>query len=64
MYKPNANELLKAMEVAKKNHSDWCKLAFKNSFEVHKKFDWIRVTKPAVHRLKKIYENRELKKLA
>jgi len=64
MYRPNAHDLARVMGEAKENHSDWCKLAFKNSFEVHKKFDWIRVTKPAVHRLKKIYENRELKKLA
>lgn len=58
MLKPNAKEFELAMRYAVNNYEDLCNRAWKNCFEVHKKFDWDIVTKPAVERLKNIYNSR------
>jgi len=64
MLKPNVTEFQYAMSSAESNYEELSSLAFKNSFRIHEDFDWVKVTLPAVKRLKNIYKNRELKTLA
>jgi len=40
------------------NYEKYNKQAYKNSFHVHIEYDWDRVTKPTVERLKKIFKTR------
>lgn len=58
MMKPNQKQLKLAMKYVVNNYEELLDIAFKNSFEAHKEFDWIEVTKPAVERLKEIYNSR------
>jgi glycosyltransferase involved in cell wall biosynthesis len=62
MFKPNQKQLKKAMEFIKPNYKTLAQLAFKNSFEIHKNFNWEKVSAPAVEKLEKIFSDLELKK--
>lgn len=54
MLKPNYNELKFYMEDVVKEYEYYSSLAYKNSFLIHKDYNWEKVSKPAVERLKKI----------
>lgn len=58
MLKPNEKQLKMAMKYIVANYNEISKNAFKNSFKAHKEFNWEKVTKPAIERLKKIYNSR------
>lgn len=55
MLKPDYLELKEHMLNATKDYDKFAKIAFKNSFMLHQKFDWLEVSKPAVKRLEKIH---------
>lgn len=57
VYEPDAKYFEDAMSSAKEFHKVWSDRAFKNSFEIHEKFNWTVQTAPAVERLKEIYKN-------
>ena len=57
MYKPNYEELFFYMKNLPKNYDMYAKIAFTNSFKIHKDYSWERVTKPAVKRLEEISKN-------
>jgi glycosyltransferase involved in cell wall biosynthesis len=61
MMKPDHKHLELAMKVAKDMHEKWCGQAFLASLEIHKEYDWVKVTEPAVARLEKIFSSLELK---
>ena len=44
------------------NYSEVLPQTFKKSFEIHREYDWLEVTKPAVARLKEVYANILLEK--
>lgn len=52
MLKPVYSDLRKHMREVKDNYEEASKIAFKNSFELHKKFNWTEVAKPAIEKLK------------
>ena len=56
MLSPNKSELHQAMRVAKVNYREWSNIAYRNSLILHEEFDWMKVTKPAVERLEKIFK--------
>ena len=64
MYRPDEIQFKNYMANAKKNYLYLSDLAFKNSFKAHDQFDWIKVTRPAYGRLKKIYKTLQLQKIA
>jgi len=45
------------MEDAPKDYAYYSSLAYKNAFLIHKDFNWDKVTKPAIERLKKIQKD-------
>lgn len=57
MLKPDKDHLKKQMKEAVYNYSKVLPETFKNAFDIHKEYDWLEVTKPAVARLKEIYAN-------
>ena len=64
MLKPNHMRFRAAVMNAKDNYDEWSSFAFKQSFKIHEEYDWEKVTRPAVDRLEKIYESRNLKRRA
>lgn len=52
--KPNVQQLEEYMLDISQNYSKYSDLAFKNSFKIHEKYDWQRVSKIPANRLKKI----------
>jgi glycosyltransferase involved in cell wall biosynthesis len=54
MLKPNYVELKYYMEDIVKNYDYYSSLAYKNAFYVHRDFNWKKVSKPAIKRLKEI----------
>ena len=50
------------MLLATENYTEVLPETFKKAFEIHKEYDWLKVTKPAVARLHEIYENLETEK--
>ena len=57
MLKPNYDELKFYMKDIADNYSSYSDLAYKNSFLVHKDYNWEKVTKPAILRLEEISKN-------
>lgn len=57
MMRPNANNLKTQMLNAVETYEEVLPETFKNAFKLHKEYDWIKVTKPAVERLQKIYNS-------
>ena len=54
LLQPNYNELKFYMQDIVKDYEYYSSLAYKNSFLVHKDYNWEKVSRPAVERLKKI----------
>jgi glycosyltransferase involved in cell wall biosynthesis len=54
LMKPNYNDLKFYMQDVVKDYEYYSAVAFKNSFMIHKDYNWEKVSKPAVERLKKI----------
>lgn len=62
MLQPNKEDLKRQMLNAVENYKEVLPQTFRNAFEIHKKYDWLEVTKPAVARLHEIYNNLEYEK--
>ena len=54
MMKPNAEQLEQLMLEAYNNYEKYSAETFSNSFLIHKDYNWDKVSKPAVERLKEI----------
>lgn len=54
MYKPNYAELKFYMSDVIKNYDSYANIAYRNSFLIHKDYNWTKVSKPAIQRLKEI----------
>jgi glycosyltransferase involved in cell wall biosynthesis len=54
MFKPDYSQLKFYMKDVVENYDKYSDLAYKNSFLVHKDYNWDKVSKPAVDRLKQI----------
>jgi glycosyltransferase involved in cell wall biosynthesis len=54
LLKPSYAQLKFFMQDVTKNYDSYSDLAYKNAFLVHKDYNWSKVSKPAVERLKKI----------
>jgi len=57
MMKPNKEHLKQQMLNSVATYEDVLPQVFKNAFDIHREYDWLEVTKPAVARLKEIYSN-------
>jgi glycosyltransferase involved in cell wall biosynthesis len=57
MMRPNKNMLKAQMQESVSNYKEVLQDTFKNAFDIHREYDWLEVTKPAVARLKEIYAN-------
>ena len=55
--KPDAEQLKHYMKDVVQNYDKYSELAYKNSFLIHKDYNWEKVSKPAVERLKKIQKD-------
>lgn len=63
MVKPDKDDLKRQMIDSVENYSEVLQETFRKAFIIHQEFDWIKVTKPAVERIHKIYNNIEQEKL-
>jgi glycosyltransferase involved in cell wall biosynthesis len=54
LMKPDYAQLKYFMQDVAKDYEYYSALAYKNSFLIHKDYDWLKISKPAVERLKKI----------
>jgi glycosyltransferase involved in cell wall biosynthesis len=57
MLKPDYAQLKDYMKNVSKDYETYSELAYKNSFLIHKDYNWDKVSKPAVERLKKIQKD-------
>lgn len=57
MYKPNYAELKFYMQDVVKHYESYSKIAYQNSFLIHRDFNWKKISKPAVERLKNIQKS-------
>jgi len=57
MMKPEKENLKEQMQNAVLEYDSILQKTFRSAFELHREYDWIEVTKPAVARLKQIYAN-------
>jgi len=57
MLRPDHTQLREYMHAAPAMHDEWSKIAFKNALQIHREYDWVKVTRPMVARLRKIYKN-------
>lgn len=57
MMKPEKEDLKRQMLNSVKKYNEILPKVFKNAFDIHKEYDWLEVTKPAVARLRMIYAN-------
>lgn len=64
MYRPDYNQLYNSMKNVKQDYSELASIAFRNSFKIHEKFNWEKVSIPAVERIQKIFSTLESKTLA
>lgn len=55
MMKPDAHHLKEQMKRSVEEYDSVLKQTFRNALEIHRKYDWVEVTKPAVARLHEIY---------
>lgn len=60
MMKPDKEELKRLMKYSIDNYETIARDTFRKSFEIHEKFDWLKVSKPAVDRINQIFK--EIKK--
>lgn len=54
LLKPNAEQLENFMRDSVEYYKGYANIAYKNAFLIHKDYNWAKVTKPAVERLKEI----------
>jgi len=54
MMKPNFEQLKFYMKDVTKKYLKYSELSYKNSFVIHRDYNWLKVSKPAVKRLKQI----------
>lgn len=57
MYKPNKESLKQQMINVVNEYDIVAPVTFKKAFEIHEEYDWLKVTEPAISRLKDIYRN-------
>jgi len=57
MMKPEKEHLKKLMLQSVEEYESVLSPTFRNAFDIHREYDWLEVTKPAVARLKQIYAN-------
>ena len=57
MLKPDYAQLKDCMQQITKDYKRYADLAYKNAFLIHKDYNWEKVSKPAVERLKKIQKD-------
>jgi glycosyltransferase involved in cell wall biosynthesis len=57
MMKPEKESLKMQMQKSVEEYDSILQQTFRNAFDIHRDYDWIEVTKPAVARLKEIYAN-------
>ena len=57
MYKPNYDEILFYMKDSFDNYEKYCDVSYKNAFLIHKDYNWTKVSKPAIERLKEIQKS-------
>jgi glycosyltransferase involved in cell wall biosynthesis len=57
MFKPNYAELKFYMQDAADHYEEYSEIAYRNSFLIHKRYSWDKVTKKAVERLEKIQKS-------
>ena len=62
MMKPDKKMLKEQMLKSVKDYTKVLPETFKNSFDIHREYDWLEVTKPAVARLREVYANLLLEK--
>lgn len=55
--KPEKKSLKEQMQKCVEEYDSVLQQTFRNAFDIHREYDWIEVTKPAVARLKQIYAN-------
>lgn len=55
MMQPDKISLKKQMQKSVEEYDSVLKETFRKSFEIHRKYDWVEMTKPAVTRLHEIY---------
>lgn len=58
MLRPDKNQLKEYMIDVVKNYEKYAQIAYKNSFIIHDKWDWKKVTEPAAKRLQNIYNSK------
>jgi glycosyltransferase involved in cell wall biosynthesis len=58
MLAPDLLQLERHMKDVVKYYDKYSKIAFKNAFKIHEEYDWERVSKPAIQRLKNIQKSR------
>jgi glycosyltransferase involved in cell wall biosynthesis len=58
MLKPNREQLRQHMIDVVQDYEKYSQIAFKNAFIVHEKWDWTKVTEPAVKKLQNIYNSK------
>jgi len=57
-FTPDVEDLKVKMQEVVDNYKKYADVSFKNALKVHSQYDWTKVSKPAVDRLKKIYKNK------
>jgi glycosyltransferase involved in cell wall biosynthesis len=57
LFKPDYNQLKFYIKDLVKNYEKYSDLAYKNAFLIHKDYNWEKVTKPVVKRLKEIQKS-------
>ena len=57
MMKPEKESLKEQMQKCVEEYDSVLQQTFRNAFKMHKEYDWLEVTKPAVARLNEIYKN-------
>ena len=57
MLKPDYSQLKFFLQDSYANYNKYSELAYKNSFLIHKDYNWDKVSKPAIERLKKIQKD-------
>jgi len=57
MMKPDYSQLKFYMKNITENYETYSDIAYKNSFLIHKDYNWEKVSKPAIQRLKKIQKS-------
>lgn len=57
MFEPSFDDLVNSYLWMDQNYDRAAGLSFRNSFQIHKEYDWVELTKNAFERIVKIYED-------